>query len=183
MARSRKEELDSNNSSPSRGKYKAAFSKSTSDAESAPLLAGPSTEFEGFRRRHSTDSLDAAFHSRQSNLPHEIEHRIFHSSDEPYFFDFIMEKVKSTRLAYLLEKAAVESEPGLTNAQLMLNNHDLKPVEPERRQWGPWNFVGFWVADSFNIVSFGSSPHCGRFSPNDALPVEHLDDFVLYDRG
>lgn len=44
------------------------------------------------------------------------------------------------------------SEPGLTNAQLMLNNHDLKPVEAERRQWGPWNFVGFWVADSFNIV-------------------------------
>jgi hypothetical protein len=50
-------------------------------------------------------------------------------------------------------KLAVESEPGLTNAQLMLTNHDLKPVEPERRQWGPWNFVGFWVADSFNIVS------------------------------
>ncbi len=25
-------------------------------------------------------------------------------------------------------------------------------VEPERRQWGPWNFVGFWIADSFNIV-------------------------------
>jgi nucleobase:cation symporter-1, NCS1 family len=49
-------------------------------------------------------------------------------------------------------KFAVESEPGLTNAQLMLTNHDLKPVEPERRQWGPWNFVGFWVADSFNIV-------------------------------
>ncbi|KAF7503674.1 hypothetical protein GJ744_003403 [Endocarpon pusillum] len=48
-------------------------------------------------------------------------------------------------------KLAVESEPGLTNAQLMLTNHDLKPVEPERRQWGPWNFVGFWVADSFNI--------------------------------
>ncbi|RAL58265.1 hypothetical protein DID88_002265 [Monilinia fructigena] len=33
----------------------------------------------------------------------------------------------------------------------MLNNHDLKPVEPERRQWGAWNFVGFWIADSFNI--------------------------------
>ena len=49
-------------------------------------------------------------------------------------------------------KLAVESEPGLTNAQLMLTNHDLKPVERERRQWGPWNFVGFWVADSFNIV-------------------------------
>lgn len=24
-------------------------------------------------------------------------------------------------------------------------------VEPQRRQWGPWNFVGFWIADSFNI--------------------------------
>jgi NCS1 family nucleobase:cation symporter-1 len=32
-----------------------------------------------------------------------------------------------------------------------LTNNDLKPVEPERRQWGPWNFVAFWVADSFNI--------------------------------
>ncbi|TDL20844.1 hypothetical protein BD410DRAFT_359821 [Rickenella mellea] len=24
-------------------------------------------------------------------------------------------------------------------------------VEPERRQWGSWNFVAFWIADSFNI--------------------------------
>ncbi|PQE18275.1 uracil permease protein [Rutstroemia sp. NJR-2017a WRK4] len=76
---------------------------------------------------------------------------VFHSSDEPAFFDFIMEKVKGTKLAYFADKLAVESEPGLTNAQLMLNNHDLKPVEPERRQWGAWNFVGFWIADSFNI--------------------------------
>ncbi|KAK4155835.1 permease for cytosine/purines, uracil, thiamine, allantoin-domain-containing protein [Chaetomidium leptoderma] len=54
-------------------------------------------------------------------------------------------------LRRLVDKLAVESEPGLTSAQLMLTNHDLKPVEPERRQWGPWNFVGFWIADSFNI--------------------------------
>jgi NCS1 family nucleobase:cation symporter-1 len=40
-----------------------------------------------------------------------------------------MEKVKSNRIAYFVEKLAVESEPGLTNAQLMLNNHDLKPGE------------------------------------------------------
>lgn len=32
-----------------------------------------------------------------------------------------------------------------------LTNHDLKPVERARRQWGAWNFVGFWIADSFNI--------------------------------
>ncbi|ORY17106.1 uracil permease [Clohesyomyces aquaticus] len=62
-----------------------------------------------------------------------------------------MEKVKNTKVRYYANKLAVETEPGLTTAQLMLFNHDLKPVEPERRQWGAWNFVGFWVADSFNI--------------------------------
>ena len=63
-----------------------------------------------------------------------------------------MDGVRSTRVGRLVDKLAVSSEPGLTNAQLMLTNHDLKPVEPERRQWGSWNFVGFWIADSFNIV-------------------------------
>lgn len=83
---------------------------------------------------------------------------------------------KPTIARRLANKLAVEAEPGLTNAQLMvwehssltstnfhsnlpanltrpvqLTNYDLKPVEPERRQWGPWNFVGFWIADSFNI--------------------------------
>ncbi|MCJ1339221.1 hypothetical protein MMC09_004510 [Bachmanniomyces sp. S44760] len=62
-----------------------------------------------------------------------------------------MEKIKRSKVARVVDKLAVESEPGLTNAQLMLTNYDLKPVEPERRQWGPWNFVGFWIADSFNI--------------------------------
>ena len=38
-----------------------------------------------------------------------------------------MEKVKSTKFAHFVDKLAVESEPGLTNSQLMLNNHDLKP--------------------------------------------------------
>jgi NCS1 family nucleobase:cation symporter-1 len=58
----------------------------------------------------------------------------------------------------------------MTNTQLMLINFDLKPgmtpedaffalkintflVEPERRQWGSYNFVAFWIADSFNVVS------------------------------
>ena len=95
-----------------------------------------------------------------------------------------MEKIKRSKGAQLFDKLAVESEPGLTNAQLLLTNHDLKPgmpliltqsetrtracadihitVEPERRQWGPWNFVGFWVADSFNIVCLPSSTHRNR---------------------
>ncbi|KAI9880498.1 MAG: hypothetical protein M1830_002538 [Pleopsidium flavum] len=62
-----------------------------------------------------------------------------------------MEKVRTSKIAHYVDKLAVSSEPGLTNAQSMLTNHDLKPVEPERRQWGAWNFVGFWIADSFNI--------------------------------
>lgn len=54
-------------------------------------------------------------------------------------------------LKHLARKAMVESEPGLTSTQLMLTNHDLKPVEPERRQWAAWNFVAFWISDAFNI--------------------------------
>ncbi|KAJ9194755.1 hypothetical protein DTO164E3_7176 [Paecilomyces variotii] len=51
-----------------------------------------------------------------------------------------------------IDKLAVSgTEPGLTQTQLMLINEDLKPVEPERRQWSAWNYVGFWIADSFNI--------------------------------
>jgi NCS1 family nucleobase:cation symporter-1 len=56
-----------------------------------------------------------------------------------------MEKVKNNKIARFVDKLAVEAEPGLTNTQLMLTNYDLKPVEPERRQWGAWNFVGFWI--------------------------------------
>jgi hypothetical protein len=56
-----------------------------------------------------------------------------------------MEKVSQSKVGRLVDKLHVESEPGLTTTQLMLTNHDLKPVEPARRQWGAWNFVGFWV--------------------------------------
>ncbi|KAF2126569.1 uracil permease [Dothidotthia symphoricarpi CBS 119687] len=62
-----------------------------------------------------------------------------------------MERVKRSKGAHWSNKLAVENDPNLTTAQLMLYNHDLKPVEPARRQWTAWNFVGFWVADSFNI--------------------------------
>ncbi|KFY29285.1 hypothetical protein V493_02438 [Pseudogymnoascus sp. VKM F-4281 (FW-2241)] len=51
----------------------------------------------------------------------------------------------------IIKALSVDSEEGLSNRQLMLANEDLKPVEPARRLWGPWNYVGFWIADSFNI--------------------------------
>jgi NCS1 family nucleobase:cation symporter-1 len=64
-----------------------------------------------------------------------------------------MDKFEETRVGHFMDKLAVKTEPGMTNTQLMLINFDLKPVEPERRQWGSYNFVAFWIADSFNVVS------------------------------
>ncbi|OAA48431.1 Permease, cytosine/purines, uracil, thiamine, allantoin [Metarhizium rileyi] len=57
----------------------------------------------------------------------------------------------SRHLKDLADRLAVESEEGLTPSQRMLTNYDLKPVEVSRRQWGPWNYVGFWIAESYNI--------------------------------
>ncbi|TVY82688.1 Uracil permease [Lachnellula suecica] len=134
--------------SPSRGLFKKG--ESWKDSETAPLLSVPSTHF-GARHHDYPSPHNPLFSSPSSN--HYGQQIIYHSSDESGFFDSIMEKLKASRFAYLMDKLAVEveSEEGLTSAQLMLNNCDLKPVEPARRQWGPWNFVGFWVADSFNI--------------------------------
>lgn len=56
-----------------------------------------------------------------------------------------------SKLKWILDKAAVENEPGLSNAQMMLTNNDLRPVDPERRQWRWINFIAFWIADSLNI--------------------------------
>ncbi|KAE9375617.1 hypothetical protein N431DRAFT_437113 [Stipitochalara longipes BDJ] len=147
-----RQDSESSSSSPRRRHHGHGVSKSFADAENSPLLAGPSTPVE----RHSSDLLEGAFEAadfrtRRDGRTLSYHLSAYHSSDESSFLDCIMEKVKSTKLAHLLDRIAVDSEPGLTNAQLMLNNHDLKPVEPERRQWGPWNFVGFWVSDSFNI--------------------------------
>lgn len=56
----------------------------------------------------------------------------------------VMARLRTSKAATLLTKLQTDSEPGLSSAQLMLTNHDLKPVEPARRQWGPWNFVGMF---------------------------------------
>ncbi|KAJ5901943.1 Nucleobase cation symporter-1 NCS1 [Penicillium taxi] len=56
-----------------------------------------------------------------------------------------------SKLKVLLSKIAVHEEEGLTNAQLMLTNDDLRPVIPERREWKWLNYIAFWIADSLNI--------------------------------
>ncbi|ROT42939.1 hypothetical protein SODALDRAFT_269706 [Sodiomyces alkalinus F11] len=76
-------------------------------------------------------------------------------------------RLHGSKAKYWANKLAVdETEPGLTSSQLMLINKDLKPVEKARRLWGPWNFVGLWVADCFNVNTWmiGGSMVAGGLS-------------------
>lgn len=61
-----------------------------------------------------------------------------------------MSKFSDSKAARLLERLETEHEPGLSNAQMFLTNHDLKPVEEARRKWGAWNFVG--TISLFNLI-------------------------------
>jgi len=72
-----------------------------------------------------------------------------------------------SRAKKFIRQLEVTHGSGLSHAQLMLMNEDLLPVPPEKRTWAAWNFVAFWVADSFNIntwmiassmVTLGLSP-------------------------
>ncbi|KAF3918982.1 hypothetical protein ABW20_dc0109272 [Dactylellina cionopaga] len=55
------------------------------------------------------------------------------------------------KLDAFIKKIEVDNEAGLTSKQLFLLNDDLKPVEPARRTWQWFNFVFFWISDSFNV--------------------------------
>jgi NCS1 family nucleobase:cation symporter-1 len=50
--------------------------------------------------------------------------------------------------AWIYADSTVEHRSGI---EAMLKNEDLKIVEPERRLWGTWNYVAFWLSDSINI--------------------------------
>ena len=65
----------------------------------------------------------------------------------PFFFFLIL----FTATTAITLTPRLKHSSSLTWNLHQLTNHDLKPVERARRQWGAWNFVGFWIADSFNI--------------------------------
>ncbi|CCL99209.1 uncharacterized protein FIBRA_01224 [Fibroporia radiculosa] len=44
-----------------------------------------------------------------------------------------------------------DDDSQLTYIQSFLSNDDLRPVLPEKRTWAAWNYVTYWLADSFNI--------------------------------
>lgn len=162
--------------------------------ENEPLLSGPSTPTRA--RRHSTRTLDSAFESVNGGS----QLIVHHSSDESTFFDFMMEKVRGTKVAYWADRMAVESEPGLTNAQLMLHNHDLKPGMWKRfgnyqtllilhsrggtSTMGPLEFCRFLGCGFVQYCKSGLFMCEDSLWENDRLTIlsEHLDDFLFYDQ-
>lgn len=48
----------------------------------------------------------------------------------------------------------LQEKGNLSTSQLFLFNPDLQPVEEKRRRWSWFNFVFFWIADSFNVNTF-----------------------------
>ena len=135
-------------SSSPRGSFYSLATVDVDQQECEPLIASSSSPSPRSTTpgvvRHSTHSVGSnqirAESSRQL-LPGAPS---VTNSEELNCFEFTT-KWKNSKFGYYANKFAVEAEPGLTTTQLMLTNLDLKPVEPERRQWDAWNFVGFWI--------------------------------------
>ncbi|KZV84223.1 hypothetical protein EXIGLDRAFT_624601 [Exidia glandulosa HHB12029] len=51
----------------------------------------------------------------------------------------------------IVKAIEVQHAPGLSWSELMLQNDDLLPVPPHQRTWKWWNYLTFWLADSFNV--------------------------------
>ncbi|CAF1025379.1 unnamed protein product [Rotaria sp. Silwood1] len=53
--------------------------------------------------------------------------------------------------AWIYADSTVQHRAG---TEAMLQNEDLKVVESERRLWGTWNYVAFWLSDAINISTW-----------------------------
>ena len=79
----------------------------TCDEEDEPLLRDPSSRTRlGFEKHKRASVSGRQCRSRNRSA---------------------MEKINDSKVGVFLKKLEVDAEPGLTNAQLMLTNHDLKP--------------------------------------------------------
>lgn len=139
-------------SSSPRGSFYSLATVDADQDECEPLIASSSSSSPSPRSntprivRHSSHSVSANHTRGESSYQiHSGAPSVTESEEATNYFEYTMGKWKNSKFGYYANKLAVEAEPGLTTAQLMLTNLDLKPVEPERRQWGAWNFVGFWI--------------------------------------
>lgn len=165
------------------GSFYSLQTQEDQEREQQPLIASSSSS-----PRLSTVRSDPRHRYHPSDHPRNSAHvirRSYHSQDESSCLDIIMEKIKDSKVARFVDSFAVESEPGLTNTQLMLTNHDLKSVEPERRQWGAWNFAGLWIGTSSKMTciahdwsSIGSHTNTQN---SRLLQHQHMDDIFFHD--
>nr|XP_019044482.1 uracil permease [Kwoniella bestiolae CBS 10118]OCF23412.1 uracil permease [Kwoniella bestiolae CBS 10118] len=59
-----------------------------------------------------------------------------------------------SRLKEVLKKCESDHVPNLSHKELFLATTDILPVADDKKTWGSWTFVGFWVADCFNLNTF-----------------------------
>ena len=74
--------------------------------------------------KRSLRDLDHRSGTSNSHTGSRYHHQASRSSN---YLAATMEKIRDSKVARIANKLAVTSEPGLTNAQLMLTNFDLKP--------------------------------------------------------
>ena len=91
--------------------------------ETEPLISQPAYEAGGSDSASLNSSIERLLASTLRSSPYKST---------------AMERLQRSKVRYYADKLAVESEPGLTNAQLMLTNHDLKPgmtIERSQKRW------------------------------------------------
>lgn len=90
-------------------------------------------------------ALSLQLKTKNSSLFKQIKY------SHPTLFLYLLTFITMGKTKDFIRKLETKHEPGLSASELFLQNFDLQPVEPARRKWGFWNFVAFWIADSFNI--------------------------------
>ncbi|ORY99812.1 permease for cytosine/purines, uracil, thiamine, allantoin-domain-containing protein [Absidia repens] len=61
--------------------------------------------------------------------------------------------IDKERLKKFLKKLEVPQDNDISTQSNWINR-DLAPIPPERRTWGAWNYVAFWISDCLNVNTF-----------------------------
>ncbi|KAI8082701.1 permease for cytosine/purines, uracil, thiamine, allantoin-domain-containing protein [Halteromyces radiatus] len=64
-----------------------------------------------------------------------------------------MKIVNKENIQQILKKLEVGQNNDISTNNNWINR-DLAPIPPERRTWGTWNYVAFWISDCLNVNTF-----------------------------
>lgn len=76
------------------------------------------------------------------------------AQDEEVYYESLTSSKADSWWTKFINYIQIQEPGNLTTAQMYLYNYDLKPVERERRRWAWYNYVFYWISDSFNINTF-----------------------------